>query len=676
MPATMMRNGLTAENSIFSQKPSNNVSSSDFDIGRLNCFTGDIGAIIPVDVFRTLPFDEFQLSCQYKVDFRPMLVPTLTSYKCRIHYFWCSDEALWSGAETFHTKGRSGNLNLQMPRIDTLGLGTQSASVFPKLSGLTDTSFKSSDGTYFPYCTGSLLDYMLGAVPYEIAVPEDMSDPEYTGYLPFRDNSATMVATGYKQVKANALPFLMYQKVFRSNYLDPNLYDNGTVKSSVWFPEDIDSSHWRFNYANSNIGGSYNAYFVPDTITTGIPASPVANFVPIPSPVSGNDNGDNCVNLTQLRYAMYTSDMFTTALPFLQRGMQTTLDLDVVDSIIQSSFVGSGVVSSSDNFQTSNGEKLDAEWGTALNLPGLPVNDLFLGFYTAKKTHLGITDSLSSGSTWNVSYFIPEGSVSSSLTGAKVALTAEKLRSLLAVSVWQERNALTNGTYGQFIKVHFGDYPNNTWYEPVYVGGTSSVFDVNAIMQTSESNKTPLGEPAGYGGSSNNQSVGTFRSPDFGFMLVLMSIIPDSVYVQGAEHWMFDKDVNDDYMPEFERLSYQPILNKMLYVSGDEGESDSVDDALFGYSNRYVYYKQRDSIARGRFALPSDIDAYYHSYVQSRIFTTTPKLSQQFVTVYPPNIDRSFLAYPGMPAFNIQFYSGVRARRRMSYSAKPNDFGF
>ena len=193
-------------------------------------------------------------------------------------------------------------------------------------------------------------------------------------------------------------------------------------------------------------------------------------------------------------------------------------------------------------------------------------------------------------------------------------------------------------------------------------------------MQTSASTDggTPQGNPSGLGSSSARDSIGHFRVDDFGFILVLMMIIPDTVYNQGSEHWMTDSLPDDFYMPEYERLSYQPILNKQLFVSGD----DSVDNDLFGYSNRYVYMKQRDSIVRGRFALPSSIDKYYHSYVQSRTFEDTPKLSQQFVTVYPPNLDRSFLSYDGEPAFLVQFWSDVKAVAPMSYVSQPNTFGF
>ena len=138
MPVSQMRNGLTAEKSIFSQKPSVSVPRSKFDYGRLSAFTADIGMIIPVDCFPTLPNEDYNLSCQYKIDWRPLLVPTLTSYKVKLHYYYCPNEYLWSGWETFISKGRSGNLILSVP---TIKLSALSDSVKFTLSNFFDAFF-------------------------------------------------------------------------------------------------------------------------------------------------------------------------------------------------------------------------------------------------------------------------------------------------------------------------------------------------------------------------------------------------------------------------------------------------------------------------------------------------------------------------------------------------------
>lgn len=658
MAVSLMRNGLSAEKSIFGQKPNVKVPRSKFDLGRLNVFTSDIGMIVPVDIIPTLPNSDYNISFQYKIDFRPMRVPTFTSYKVKLHAYYCPNEYLWSGWETFITKGRSGNLSLTVPQIklSQLYYKGSSGSETVKFEGLTDENFKTVDGSYYPYSPMSLIAYMNGSPAYDSDLAETGGSAVPDHYLPYCDSANTLKSTGFRTVDTSALPYLMYQKIYRSNYCDPNLFANGVVKSDVWFPEDIDSSHWRLDYAASNLFGDYKQLFVPQNVEQPTGAL-ITNFVPRPNPVSSSEtqDGDNAINLTQLRYSMYTDDMFTTALPFLQRGNPTMLEFD--SSITLGDMVA---------FTGSSVSSVSSVFGVVPNTYG---SDGFSG--------LGFDSSFGTNvSAGNVAGLVvqPEGFYPYTVSG--VGFTAQQLRSLIALSVWQERNALTNGSYGQFIKVHFDSYPKNQFCEPIYIGGTTSVFDINSIVQTSETTSTsPQGNPSGVGGSSNSQSIGSFRADDFGFIMVLMTIIPDTQYVQQNEHWMFDKLPDDFYMPEYEQLSYQPIPNKMLVATGDT-DPDNGDDGLFGYSNRYVYLKQRDSIVRGRFALPVDVDEYYHNYAQARIFADSPKLSQQFVTVYPPNIDRSFLNATGEPAFLVQFFSNVSGVLPLSYVSQPNTFGF
>lgn len=713
MPVSLMRNGLTAENSIFSQKPSINVKRSKFDLSRLNCFTSDIGMLVPVDLIPTLPGDVFDLSCQYQIDFRPLLVPTLTAYKVRVHYYYCKMSDLYEGWESFISKGRSGNLSLSLPVVHSSILSS------PSFSGLSDPNFRSSSGKYALFTPCSLPSYLLGK-PFFIQDSASL-------YKPFGESSSE---TGFSVSSVNILPFLMYQKIYRSNYIDPNLYSNGVVKQDIWFPDDMDSSLWRVNYSSSNLLQDY--LFVPINHSLPLSGTVVSNFVPIAQPVNSDSQiGDNCVNLLQLRYAMFTNDMFTTALPFLQRGLQTSLDLDVngvsltstfqgiQDTLTFSGSLGTSTVSLSGNTDNStigiNGDTDSSDvYFTSLNGAKIKAaasknpSDLYVGSnqivynstddglnasYTIIPTGISNTahsHSVNLSNTHNHAFsvtggshthalnvadltYTPRGTVSSSLSsGGQVQFTAQNLRSLLAMSVWQERNALTNGSYGQFIKVHFDHNPNNKWCEPIYIGGVSSVFNMSTVVQTSASTEgsTPQGNPSGLGSSRSSDKVGKFTAPDYGYIMAIMSIIPDTVYSTINEHWTFETTPDDFYMPEFEQLSYQPIPNKMLGDFGNDNEG------LFGYSNRYVYMKQRDNIVRGMFCLPSDKNAYFHSYVQQRAFTTVPKLSQQFVTCYPPNIDRSFLAYTGEPCFLVQFYSGVKAVRPMSYASRPNDFGF
>ena len=661
MPVSLMRNGLTAENSLFSQKPTIKVPRSKFDLSRLNCFTNDIGMLVPVDLIPTLPDDDFDLSCQYKIDFRPMIVPTMTPYKVRVHYYWCAMSSLWEGWESFISKGRSGNLSLKVP---TIPLG------YTGFVGLTDSALPTSKVS--ASTPSSLTSYLLGICG---------NHPNYN-YLPISGDGVSDISGS----DWNALPFLMYQKIYRSFYLDPNLYSNGVVENKTWFPDDIDSSLWRFDYSGSNCK---NARFFP--IGSSYPSSIVNNIVPVAQSVGGS-GGDTVVALPFLRYAMYSSDMYTTALPFLQRGNESGLVFDINSSDLTATIPAGHSVDfggTSDDFI-----HLSAGYSGALDTDVISSYDLLALNKPSGSTNFFLAPNNASGqnpaSSLTQAAFITQisGKLKNSLYGfvsgsVSTVLSAQKLRDLIAISVWQERNALTNGSYGQFVKVHFGKYPNNAYYEPVYIGGTSSVFNISSVVQNSSSYVglnssgspvvgTPQGTQTGIGSSSNNGNIGHFHAPDFGYIMAIMSIIPDNVYSGAPEHWNFETSPDDYYMPEFEQLSYQPLQHKYLCFTGDS----NVDDSLFGYINRYVYLKQRSSVCRGMFALSSSVDSHFGSYVQKRIFDKTTKLTQQMVTCYPPNIDRSFLAVPSEPCFMTQFYSGVKAVRAMSYNARPNNFGF
>ena len=230
MPVSLMRNGLTAENSIFSQKPNIHVPRSRFDLSRLNVFTSDIGMIVPVDLIPTLPNDDFDLYCQYKIDFRPLIVPTLTPYKVRVHYYYCPLSYLWEGAESFLSKGRSGSLNLTIPSVslDSANRFSDSRPTLSSMLGLTDKAL-THGANFIPVCTGSLVDYLCGSIP----IANADTARRYLPFISTYTDSDKMkgATTGFNIHSCSVLPFLMYQKIYRSNYLDPNLMSNGIVES-------------------------------------------------------------------------------------------------------------------------------------------------------------------------------------------------------------------------------------------------------------------------------------------------------------------------------------------------------------------------------------------------------------------------------------------------------------
>lgn len=668
MPSTQMRDVKNIKDLVLEQTMEPKVSSSQVNISRRKFMNGDIGMIMPIDFFPVMPKDSFNISCRYVINTEALQVVPFTRYKVRVHFYYSDLESLWKGAQTFVTKGRNYSISLKMPTWKATGTDDFCSS----------TDYSLSEGKKISYNTPLSLNGFMKVQP-DVFHGASKTANQVDSYLPFCRVDGTKdtdwFTTGYNvPSKLNLLPYLMYQKIFRFNYLANNLMQS----NKVWFPDDL-ADEWRISYSGDNVSclrdsadESYDAmpFFVPSSSalpkkTDGFKSS----FVPFAS----GDNADNCINLFCMRYCMYGNDIFTTALPWLTRGSEPTVDttISAVDSFVKAQFYN-------------------------------PVNHAFLGssgitLHDAKPIHsLQISGgtghyvydlSIPSSSGNIVGYAKPTAqspSQSSSTLGinmnniqGKMTLTANQLRNLLALSVFQERNALTNGDYNSFIRAHFGSTPKQPDYEPKYIGGTSSYIDFTEVIQTSESGTTPQGRQTGLGYNQNEGFIGHFQTNDFGYIMAVMMITPEVSYTQGLEHWQFDDTAEDLYFPERANLSFQPILNKQIFVKGDAS-----DDDLFGYSTRYAYLKQRDDCVTGLLALPpklfegSNTDLLMTAYTQARIFESCPKLSQQFLTVSPSNIRRDFMFAPSQPLFRIQIASDVKGSRAIPWSNTPNTFGF
>ena len=490
------------------------------------------------------------------------------------------------------------------------------------------------------------------------------ADTTKASYLPYLEASSdSFTTTGYKGVtKFNALPLFAYQKICRYNYMPSNLLQD----NHVWFPEDLED-HWYIDYSGSNLNG---CYFVPESATMPTSGDEIANFVPS----ADSDIGDNVVDLRMLRYGLFGDDYFTSAKPWLVRGEETYEDLDLSGKIPVRFY--SDLLSTMDSPDLNGGLFAKTEVGTgSLEL-----------YSSGKTTDFGGSDVQyglvsASGDHSDVGYytlanlkshFASRAGVNLADASAKVGLSANTLRNLLAMSVWQERNTLCDGSYNRMINLHWNAKPRAPEYAPYYIGGTTDLISFGQVVQSSSSvSGSPLGTKAGQGMASGGSEVFNFSTDDYGIIMGVMIISPEVIYSQGVGHEWTDLTFDEQYQPEFANLGYQPILNQEIFAQGD-----SNDDDLFGYQTRYAYLKQRDNTVSGLFNLKPSQDSMFGPFVQARRFDSLPALSAQFVTMSPDNIDRSFLSFPNYPAFKLQFASDVSLVRALPYQSTPETFGF
>lgn len=640
MAQTQLDYRLGSNNSIFDLLSKARISTSSFDYSMKHSTTIDIGGIYPLDAFRVYPRDDIRFNGRYILDSLPLVAPTMTNYIVRTYWYYLNMPSLDKGFATALSHGRSGKVVRSLPSI-VLPPHINSSYSGTEGSGFSD--FFGIVGQFKCYGTPSSLCCYLGVPPSYIVKKTVSSFARYAPFAGYDDCDTT----SFNGENFPILPYflLAYHKIYRFSFMNPNLL----YQNKVWWPEDT-SDEWRINYDRSNL--SADGFFV----SSGVVPSPEVSITRKASFVPQID--DNCVNLWQLRYAPFERDAFTTAKPWLVRGDEVGLDTDISGIAASIDFTNSVDSKSSDNSSYFVGVRRDFSNGDSLVSGSVqPGSDYLVN--NSNAPHL--LNALNRAKI--------------NITGsAKSTLTLNNLRALIAYNVIKERNTLTNGSYNAWQRAQWNNNPKQPDYEPYYLGGTSDVLNVGKVLQTSasDSGSTPLGTQGGVSSVQSKAQIFDFKVPDYGVIIGVMTVIPETVYSQGISRDFTDLNPDDWFLPGLAKLSYQPVLNQDIFAQGVE----STDKNVFGYQTRFWYLKARSNRVSGLFLLPSDNDLYWSAYSQARHFSSLPALSLDFVTASPMNVRRDLLAYPLYPAFILQWASDVELIRALPYQSEPETFGF
>lgn len=209
------------------------VKRSVFDLSRLHTTTIDFGAIVPVDLIWTLPKDDFDIRIEHLIRALPMVCPPMSRMRVFFHTYWMSFDQMYKHWKVFMSKGRTGKYTATLPYIRLRNTVT----------------------------AGSLANYL--------GLP--------VGLTPQQSQS----------MQISALPFLMYQAIYKHYYLNANLHTTDTY----WFPDDEDD------------------FRLDDGMHTYV-----------------YDTGSK-IPLDELRYRDFSNDYFTASLPFPMRGDTPSIGL-------------------------------------------------------------------------------------------------------------------------------------------------------------------------------------------------------------------------------------------------------------------------------------------------------------------------------------------------------------
>ncbi len=368
-----------------------------------------------------------------------------------------------------------------------------------------------------------------------------------------------------------------------------------------------------------------------------------------------------------LLYRDWRKDYFTSALPFQQRGTSPALPISGFLPITNSDFSGSyikgqfdlGFTSTFDpnvNLFGSNPSSgsSDTSWVISGKAPGSSsLDNRYLDNVRIKKLifdqSLGV--NLSDAATFDVN----------------------QIRTAFQVQKWLERNARGGVRYTEYLRSHFGVSPSDARLQrPQFIGSIKSPWIVSEVLQTSETNSsvTPQGNQAGQAINLSRGRLGKFRSFEYGYILILCSVVPKALYQQGVPRWMSRKTNLDFYSPEFAHLSEQAVLNKEIYLSGNP----SVDNSTFGFQP--IWNELRFIPSRVSGHMRTGADGYSFDYWHfGRFFDSTPSLDDTFLSIGKSSSSRSELmrvfAVQDENPFIVNVGLRIKALRPLPYLSEP-----
>ena len=556
----------------------NKTSKNSFDLSHRNLFTAKVGELIPCSVFELNPGDTINLDTSYFTRTAPLDSAAYTRLRENVQFFFVPYSQLWKYFDSQVMNMTSSPNGADISRVAT-GLTSNSKittqmpfvqykALHEELTALANAGIDSLDtynfikdnlfnnGEYRWSCSAKLLQ-MLGYGNF----PEQnfsVSKGQTKYKLDSLGNSDNNQASNYFNLNLSIFRLLAYHKVCNDHY---------TYRQ--WQP---------YNAYLCNVD-----YLVPDKSGS----LDISSLLPWKNNLPGKDN----LTLLDMRFSNLPLDYFNGVLPTPQFGNESVVNLNLGSVSSQAHISG-----------TTSGNSSYRGVDTSANSPAQ--------FHTDEKgvTRLvGITNGIAKYSNHD-HQFSNDITINSSLNGS---LSISALRQATALQKYKEIQLANDSDFVSQIEAHFGVTPKHSDTVSYFLGGASSMIDINPQVNSNLADWTQSNAikaaPIGQGHGKIK-----FTADTYGIVLGIYRCVPVLDYAHvGVDRTLLKTDASDFVIPELDSIgmqqsvvgeimmpSYFDNLHGDLIVSG--GTIHKPSDS-FGYAPRYAEYKTSFDRFNGEF---------------------------------------------------------------------------
>lgn len=249
-----------------------------------------------------------------------------------------------------------------------------------------------------------------------------------------------------------------------------------------------------------------------------------------------------------------------------------------------------------------------------------------------------------------------------------VTVDVEEIRRATRLQRFMERSMRAGNRYVEHLQAYWGVRSKDARLQrSEYIGGGKTPVVISDVANTTGTDEVPQGNLSGAAMSVGGSNHATKYVDEHGYIIAMLSILPETAYSQGIHrHWKRQLQL-DYYFPDFAQLGEQAVLNQEIY----NGPDASVNKQIFGYQSRFAEYKYAPSTVHGKFR--TDLE-FWH---MGRKFGNVPSLNSSFITANQINFDpadkwRIFaVTEEDSEQLWIQLYHQITAVRPMPFLNDP-----